>query len=498
MHMRRHKWLPRLAAGLCAVLLLSGLPASASVPYNSYVYDRYSRPTPAPDAYVPVGTIDGQMLGVGAFNAPQDIFKDAAGRLYVADTGNNRIVALAADRKSAKALSTFRNGDKTETLNAPRNVFVTANGIYYIADTGNKRVLVADGDGNVLRILGKPDSDLFGANTEFKPRDLVVTSAGTVYVLVEGVYQGAVIFSPDGEFAGFYGSNKVEVSLSLLADFFWKNFMTSAQKSRMRRYVPVQYSSIQIDSEDFVYLTTEAASSPSERVRKLNPLGQNILRSSSNDKLFFGDTGTFQLQGETYETALTAIDVIDGKYITVLDRSRSRIFQYNQECDLLTVFGCSGSLEGAFTEPVGLCGVGNNVFVLDAQRNAITVFELTPYGETLHTAIDIYTDGRYQDSLPYWYEILKHNSLSVLANRGIGKALYQVGESEKAVEYFEKCNDTDGYSSAYGDIRKAGIRANFYAIALGLALLIVAGWLCKKFRVFPRLLRRIRERRKGA
>lgn len=245
-------------------------------------------------------------------------------------------------------------------------------------------MLVADGDGNVLRILGKPDSDLFGANTEFKPRDLVVTSAGTVYVLVEGVYQGAVIFSPDGEFAGFYGSNKVEVSLSLLADFFWKNFMTSAQKSRMRRYVPVQYSSIQIDSEDFVYLTTEAASSPSERVRKLNPLGQNILRSSSNDKLFFGDTGTFQLQGETYETALTAIDVIDGKYITVLDRSRSRIFQYNQECDLLTVFGCSGSLEGAFTEPVGLCGVGNNVFVLDAQRNAITVFELTPYGETLH------------------------------------------------------------------------------------------------------------------
>lgn len=73
-----------------------------------------------------------------------------------------------------------------------------------------------------------------------------------------------------------------------------------------------------------------------------------------------------------------------------------------------------------------------------------------------------------------------------------------MGESEKAVEYFEKCNDTDGYSSAYGDIRKAGIRANFYAIALGLALLIVAGWLCKKFRVFPRLLRRIRERRKGA
>ena len=486
----------RAAVLLLLLLWCLSVAASAAVTTDYVLDDGEKRPIPRP--YVPVRTLSVTASTGRSLNAPQDLFLAPSGDLVVADTGNNRIVALAADRKSAKALSTFRNGDKTETLNAPRNVFVTADGIYYIADTGNKRVLVADGDGNVLRILGKPDSDLFGANTEFKPRDLVVTSAGTVYVLVEGVYQGAVIFSPDGEFAGFYGSNKVEVSLSLLADFFWKNFMTSAQKSRMRRYVPVQYSSIQIDSEDFVYLTTEAASSPSERVRKLNPLGQNILRSSSNDKLFFGDTGTFQRQGETYETALTAIDVIDGKYITVLDRSRSRIFQYNQEYDLLTVFGCSGSLEGAFTEPVGLCGVGNNVFVLDAQRNAITVFELTPYGETLHTAIDIYTDGRYQDSLPYWYEILKYNSLSVLANRGIGKALYQVGESEKAVEYFEKCNDTDGNSSAYGDIRKAGIRANFYAIALGLALLIVAGWLCKKFRVFPRLLRRSRERRKGA
>ena len=65
-------------------------------------------------------------------------------------------------------------------------------------------------------------------------------------------------------------------------------------------------------------------------------------------------------------------------------------------------------------------------------------------------------------------------------------------------ETLKQAYPTPSYTNAYGDIRKAGIRANFYAIALGLALLIVAGWLCKKFRVFPRLLRRIRERRKGA
>ncbi len=491
--MRRQNRLVRiLAAALALALPLSGPPASASVPYTSYVYDRNDRPVRAPDAYVPTGTLDGESLGVGAFDAPQDIFKDAAGRLYVVDTGNNRIVAFDSEGQQVQEWKEFRNGDKTETLNAPENIFVTPQGHLYIADTGNRRILVSDSAGTVLRILEKPQSDLFGKTTEFKPGDLVVTSAGTVYVLVEGVYQGAVIFTPQGEFAGYYGSNKVKVSLSVLADFFWKNFMTAEQRSRMRRYVPVQYSSIQIDSEDFVYLTTESASSPSERVRKLNSLGQNILRSGSDESLFFGDPESFMLQGETNATTLVAIDVIDDKYITVLDRNRMRIFQYSQECDLLTVFGCNGTLEGAFVEPVGLCGVDNRIYVLDAQKNAVTAFELTPYGETLHTAIDIYTDGRYQDSLPYWYDILKYNSMSVLANRGIAKALYQEGRSEEAAVYFEKSNDKSGYSDAYGDTRKAQIRANFHWIVLGIALFLIAAWALRRFRVIPRVYRRLR------
>lgn len=491
--MRRQKRFTRiLAAALAPALLLGGAATSASVPYTSYVYDRNDRAVRAPDAYIPAGTLDGEGLGVGSFSAPQDIFRDEAGRLYVVDTGNNRIVSFDSSGQNVREWKEFRRGDHLETLNAPQNVFVTTQGDLYIADTGNRRIIIADQEGTVLRILEKPKSDLFGENTEFKPQDLVVTSAGTVYALVEGVYQGAVIFTPQGEFAGYYGSNKVKVSLSVLADFFWKNFMTAEQRSRMRRYVPVQYSSIQIDSEDFVYLTTESASSPSERVRKLNSLGQNILRSGSDEELFFGDPGSFMLQGETNATSLVAIDVVDDKYITVLDRSQMRIFQYSQECDLLTVFGCSGTLEGAFVEPVGLCGAGNRVYVLDAQKNAVTVFELTPYGETLHTAIDIYTDGRYQDSLPYWNEILRYNSMSVLANRGIGKALYQVGKSEEAAVYFEKSNDKDGYSDAMADIRRAQIRENFQWIVLGLVLLAVGIWLLHRFRVIPRVYRRLR------
>lgn len=481
-----------LTAVLALALLLTGVPVSASVPYNSYVYDRDFQPVPAPDAYVPVGTFEGEQMGIGSFSKPQDLFKDAHGYLYVVDTGNNRIVGFDTYGKKTREWKEFKNGSKTETLKEPNNVFVTPTGDMYISDTGNRRILIADKNGQVRQILTKPESDLFGKKTEFKPKDLVVTSAGTVYVLVEGVYQGAVIFNPQGEFSGYYGSNKVKMSLTLLADYFWKQFATAAQRGRMRRYVPVQYSSIQIDSEDFVYLTTETASSPSERVRKLNSLGQNILRSNTDTDLFYGDTETYMLQGQNNATSLVSIDVVDDKYITVLDRTCMRIFQYSQECDLLTAFGCSGTLQGAFVEPVALCGVGNRVFVLDATKNAVTVFETTPYGETLHTAIDIYTDGRYQDSLPYWKEILKYNSTSVLANRGIAKALYQEGKSEEAEVYFEKSNDKDGYSDAYGDTRRTHIRNNFYWIVLGLVMVIVVIWLLCRFRVVQRCYSRLR------
>ena len=480
---------------LVLLILVSGTMALASVPYTSYVYDADRRPVEAPDAYTITGTIDGVHLGVGAFNKPQDIFKDSSGSIYVVDTGNNRILELAKDLKTATEIKSFTYNGKAETLNAPQNVFVTPDGTLYISDTGNKRIVISNKKGEIRQIIHKPDSDLFGDKNEFKPNDLVVSSAGTMYVLVEGIYQGAVMFNAEGKFTGYYGSNKVQANLSLLADYFWKSFMTAEQRSRMKRYVPVQYSSLQIDSEDFIYLTTEASENASERVRKLNPLGQNILRSANNTKVFYGDPGSFQMQGETNSTTLVSIDVVSDKYITVLDQNQKRIFQYSQECDLLTVFGCAGTMLGAFVEPVGLCGYDDKIFVLDAQKNAVTVFELTQYGKTLHNAIDIYNDGRYQESLPYWYDILKYNSSSMLANRGVGKALYQVGKSQEAMQYFEKCDEKTGYSAAFNDVRRSIIRQNFTWIIVGIVAGIIGLYLIIKLRVFPRLWSKLRKER---
>jgi len=84
-------------------------------------------------------------LGSG-LAAPQGVALDGAGNLLVADTGNNRIVKIpVVNGTLSTAAQTVVIDSATalagSTLNAPEAVAVDASGNLYIADTGNKRVL---------------------------------------------------------------------------------------------------------------------------------------------------------------------------------------------------------------------------------------------------------------------------------------------------------------------------------------------------------------------
>jgi trimeric autotransporter adhesin len=87
---------------------------------------------------------DGAGQGV-ALNAPSGVCLDAAGNLYIADTGNNRI-----RRQTPDGLVTTIAGP--DQLNSPRGVAVDAAGTVWIADTGNHRV-VALPLGGVLTVV---------------------------------------------------------------------------------------------------------------------------------------------------------------------------------------------------------------------------------------------------------------------------------------------------------------------------------------------------------
>ncbi|MBN1164477.1 MAG: NHL repeat-containing protein [Candidatus Krumholzibacteriota bacterium] len=85
------------------------------------------------------------------FKHPRDVAGDREGNLFIADTGNDRLVHLryaGGDLVFVKEIKYFAQ----DSLLSPRGVHVSGNRIF-VADSGNDRVVVFDYDGVLLEIL---------------------------------------------------------------------------------------------------------------------------------------------------------------------------------------------------------------------------------------------------------------------------------------------------------------------------------------------------------
>jgi sugar lactone lactonase YvrE len=84
-------------------------------------------------------------------NSPGDVALDGSGNIYVADTGNNRVLEFAsscADTGCAASVvfgqtsfTSGTSGDTATTLSSPQSAEVDSGGQVYVADTGNNRAL---------------------------------------------------------------------------------------------------------------------------------------------------------------------------------------------------------------------------------------------------------------------------------------------------------------------------------------------------------------------
>src|SRR5215470_2558680 len=93
----------------------------------------------------------GVLGGVSAstLNFPNGVAVDNAGTLYVADTGNNRVLVYTSPWTNATAdvvigqtaMNAASAGSGLNQLRSPAGVFVDAGGALWVADTGNNRVL---------------------------------------------------------------------------------------------------------------------------------------------------------------------------------------------------------------------------------------------------------------------------------------------------------------------------------------------------------------------
>lgn len=485
-----------LASIILLFIIVSGYSkAYAEAPYKSYNYNIWEQSVPSPDGYLPGKAFSGESLGVGKLKSPQDMFAGSDGCLYILDTGNNRIIVLDSQMKLIKVIDTLQSEKGSDRLKEPQGLFVDEAGAIYVADKGNQRVVIMDGKGSIKKIITKPKSDILDKDFAFQPEKILVDRSNSIYVLAFGVYSGALVFDENGKFSGFYGSNTVEASLKVKANFLWKRIFTKKQKESMERSVPIEYTNFDL-KDDFVFTCTKKNDTSTDEIKKLNLGSDSVLRYSKRtasggliEHKNFGDFEYAELKGSKVDNSFVDIDVDSGDFISVLDGERGRIFQYDQESNLLFAFGGIGDQVGTFKHPTSVEYMNGKLLVLDSVKNNITEFYPSSFGEWVRKAVTLYNDGLYEDAITPWFEVLKRDSNYELAYVGIGKALMKKEKYREAMKYFKLGYDREGYSKAFKEYRTDFVRRHFSLFISGVILIFLVPWLISKRKKIIRIYR---------
>lgn len=464
-----------LCTVMCAGLFTAFLTftASAQGNFNTYTYSNTGDIVFSPDLYDVENVISGSDMGVGSLDVPADMCVDGGGRLYIADTGNNSIVIYDTALKKARRLSEFKMPDGSiSSLNEPQGIY-SRDGLVYICDTGNNRLLCSDISGNVKMEVLKPDSSYFTDGIEFIPKRLTVDSAGNIYVSAIGAYQGLSLFSPEGEFIGFYGAEEVEATADVLKDYVWKQFMTEEQRDIMASYVPPEACNIYSNSRDFIltiansyYIPNTSEKSEMDSIRLLNPKGVNTITLDASKY-----PGSAIAADAKYLNFVAGCVDADG-FVMLLDNSANKIFQFDSEMNLLGVFGGNGTENGRFITPADIDILNDRLYVLDAGNGTVTEYNQTEYGALIHNALVVYNTSEQTEAIDLWHDVLKYNANYDLAYVGIGRALLNSGNAKEAMRYFELGHDSGLYNEAFSVRRTEVLRR--YGVIVAAVILVMA------------------------
>lgn len=480
--MKRNALVKNIAAALlvtaCALQGAFALPPEEQpVPFLSYSYGVWDSSVPATPLYEPVTSVTGNDIGIGQFAAPDDLCKDMDGNINILDAGNKRIVKVDSNMKLLSVIDVGAGAslESGVELVDPQGICFDTKGRLYIADKGAGAIFVCNGDGTLIHKIIKPVSDIIDEKTEFQPIKVLVDSNGILYVLSFGSFEGAYTFDENGDFLGFFGSNKVNVTSQLLSDRFWRLLATSAQRERMYRYVPIEYVNFSIDKKNFIYTVSNFGEQEQKgQVKKLNPLSQNILfYGKKPDMQFFGDPET-TYTNRVERSSLVAVDVDDDGFISVLDFERGRVFQYDQTCNLLGIFGGPGTQIGSFTGASDIISSNGKIFVLDNQKASLTEFQLTRYGDAIHRGTKLYDDGYFEDALEPWFDALKMDRTNWQTLKGIGRAYERLGRYKEAMAYYKQAEAHSSYSEAFKEYRTEFLRKHFGVVMTILIIIILA------------------------
>ncbi len=425
-----------------------------------------------------------------------DLSIDIDGEISDIAVYDNQIYVL---NKTTATVSVFNSkGDKVSEIckdagmSEPQGFFVSNKGFIYVADTGNSRIVKFDLSGKVIAIVGAPNPEKTLSTVPYKPIKIVVDNGERLYVLgldeTGGIYQ----LDMEGNFLGFFGSVPVVPDFM---ELLWRKFSTKEQLAQMLLFIPTEYSNMDIDSKGFIY-TTVATNTDSETnsyissggsdsslapIRRLNPknvdvllrtasmppAGDYITTTSSND---VGNASRFN------DIAVNS----EGSYCA-LDSTHSRVFVYDKFGNLLYLFGENNNSVSGVIKPAAICWWGDNIAVADNGNSAVKIFSPTAYAGLVNSALKNEADGEYEKAKTDYESILNINSGSTLAYIGIGRQEMRAKNYTVAMDWFKKAGSTEYYSKAYKLYRQETGFKSFGIILIVIILIFAVLIIFKKF-----------------
>lgn len=474
------KALTKIGALLLAMVIFAAPVGVCAQTSYTYTYDYWEEYQECPDAYTVCKVITSSDLGLEKkMRSPQGITV-ANNKVYICDTGNNRILVLnrvsKEDFEVIQEIDTIGGNVEVNTLSGPTDLAVSEDGNIFICDPGNQRILKLDPEFNYIMSFYKPVDSTVDPALTFVPTKLVVDTAERVYTIATGINQGVIKYESDGTFSGFIGATPVTYDFW---DYIYKKFATQAQRERMVNFVPTEYSNIYADKDGFNYVTIDSMKEEDldngsiSAVRKLNLLGGDILVQNGNfpvyGDLYWGNGG-----GHSGCSRFGDITVFDNDVYVCLDHTRGRMFAYDDQGRLMFAWGGNGNMNGYFRNPVGIEHLGYDLLVIDNLDCSITLFIPTDFGKNIFDAIDLFDEGEYDQAGEKWQSVMNEDGNYELAYIGIGRSLLRQKQYKEAMKYFKAKYDDENYSKAFKQYRKIWVQENIgYIFIIILALFLI-------------------------
>jgi len=257
------------------------------------------------------------------------------GNVYVADTGNSRIVKFTRD--GAFLTEWGSQGNATNEFDYPHGIAVDLDGNVYVADTNNNRIVKFTSDGAFLETWGPA----VALGTLSFPRGIAVDLDGNVYVADTG-NDRIQKFTSDGAFLETWGFQDIIIEDG--------NFRSP--------------HGIAVDLDGNVYV----ADAGNDRIQKFDGNGNFLSKWG-----YSGGAGAYGGFNSPY--GIAAMHTSLGEMIYVVDSSNYRIQKFTSDGADLTEWGSQGNANGKFRSPHGIAvDLDGNVYVADSGNDRIQKF----------------------------------------------------------------------------------------------------------------------------